>query len=264
MITEDSLILLADASEVGSYVLILRDLPDAVGFKCHVTGKTIRLVYYPSHLSLTEVAELFRYFPVSPEFIPYSESEESDLIVVRPTPKWLRSELNYNSIVEGEYNRIYPVTAEVVPALRCVFRCAQCSYSVPKMLKGIWKRGDKASGHDPISNGFCASEVKMDIETMLCVIRRLHEGKVENVLITGGGEPLTNSAVTIAGMTEARRLGMKSALYTNGLLLSENISREILVLHPLFVRVSIYGATESSFERYTRRKGKYFAKVLTN
>ncbi len=97
---------------------------------------------------------------------------------------------------------------------------------------------------------------------MATVIERLRHGGIENILITGGGEPLSNSAVALFGMRQAKEAGMKVALYTNGYFLTPEISAQLLACTPTLIRVSIYGSDSEAFAAYTLRPAQYYRSVL--
>ena len=56
----------------------------------------------------------------------------------------------------------------------------------------------------------------MTLDTVLCIIDRLKESGTKNIVFTGGGEPLFNPEVTLAGMSLAKKNNMNVGLYTNG------------------------------------------------
>ncbi len=192
-------------------------------------------------------------------------NEELDQIKSKiKLPNWVKHQRNLENILEGDYLSIKPLTAEFITTLNCNFRCVQCSYSEPKKEEGVWlenKLGDKL----PKFQTNLSSSSSMTEDVMRVTLDKLAEGGVRNILFTGGGEPLMNS-VTLRGMERATQNGNITALYTNGRLMSRDISERILDLDPLFVRISVYGGNQEASHNYTQAfKDKLsFPKVLKN
>ncbi|MBT3865759.1 radical SAM protein [Candidatus Woesearchaeota archaeon] len=195
--------------------------------------------------------------------IPIDEFEERKQRVL--IPNWVRNVPNLERVVGGDFQGIRPVTAEFVTTLNCNFRCSQCSYTVPKEMEEVWM--DQSTGSDSLVFQHRNSDrTHMSHKTMEIALDRLAEGGVKNILFTGGGEPLRNKRVTLEGMKRAKRNGNIVALYTNGRLMGEDTAKELAEIDPLFVRVSIYGGDQESFQAYTRaeRDKEGFESVLRN
>lgn len=169
-------------------------------------------------------------------------------------PMWLENEEIYNKVLNMEYDKILPQSAEVVPSLNCSFRCEQCSYRPTKEKEGIWS--DRRTYKD--------EKFYMSRETMDIIINKLHKAGTKNIVFTGGGEPLSNSEVTLFGMELAKEKKLTFGLYTNGFYLNDYICKRICELDPLFVRISVYGLNENEFEKYTKIPSKNFYRVISN
>lgn len=257
-----------DPSRVGFYAAIFNARPSAEELRqLLITHPRIRQAYCYAASDIYEtVHSYFVSHSHDIEIIRTTKRHIKEIQQNRPIPRWLLAENNQESILSGDYNDIRPVTAEVVPTLHCCFRCVQCSYAAPKKTKGVWSAvaDDDVSLDSEEGSTVSSSAFHMENHTMQQIIRRMHDARVRNVLLTGGGEPLLNPQATIAGLAETKRLGMICALYTNGFFLSDSMAAEILATDPLFVRISIYGANEKAFQAYTRKKSEYFGRVLTN
>jgi radical SAM protein with 4Fe4S-binding SPASM domain len=158
-------------------------------------------------------------------------------------------------MLNGEWDKIKPVLAEIAPDLRCQFRCPTCSYKHCKINLGIWKRSNMIN--PPLS-------VSMTWETMQVIISRLIPYNTA-ILWTGGGEPTMNPHL-IEGMQYAVKHGLKNALYTNGAGLNSEMIHNIFDLEPVFIRVSINCGTpevHAKFHGY-RRQNRWLSVVLRN
>ena len=119
-------------------------------------------------------------------------------------PVWARDEKRSKQVLAGKYAEITPFSFEFVPTLNCVHRCHECAYRVPKEALGLWRQND-------FSGSF-----HMDLPTMQAILDRLKEADVNEVLYTGGGEPLLN-VYTPRAMSYATEIGIpRVGLYTNG------------------------------------------------
>jgi sulfatase maturation enzyme AslB (radical SAM superfamily) len=168
-------------------------------------------------------------------------------------PKWMNISDNLDKILDGNYDEIRPVTAEFVPTLNCNCRCSQCSYEPPKKERGVWEKNDTKN-----------EMLHMTKDVMISSLDKLAEVGVENILFTGGGEPLMNP-LTVFGMEYAKKKGSTVALYTNGSLLTKKNTERILTLNPVFTRISVYGGDQETVEAYTHSgNDKMFQTVIDN
>lgn len=216
------------------------------------------------HDSLSDKIYTYIIENVSPDVeIKIGTLDEINSVKSFPIPNWILSDKNLQKIIEGNYFEILPLTAEFVTTLNCNFRCIQCSYSEPKKANQIWL-DENITTKNKLLYKFHDKELHMTAETMRVLLDRLIDGGVENILFTGGGEPLMNKPVTLQGMKYAKNNNLNVGLYTNGSLLNKSTTAEILDISPLFVRVSIYGSDEKSFASYTRQTQSVYETVLEN
>jgi sulfatase maturation enzyme AslB (radical SAM superfamily) len=165
-------------------------------------------------------------------------------------PVWTRDINRSRQVVEGKYGEIVPVAFEFVPTLNCIFRCHECAYRVPKEKLGVWK-------HNNFSPCF-----HMDENSIRILIKRLRNAGVNEILFTGGGEPLLNEATPNA-MQFARELGMRVGLYTNGALMNAEKAKIVMEARPDYVRISLNAGGKRSYYRHHNpldksRKINYF------
>ncbi|MDR2532112.1 MAG: radical SAM protein [Oscillospiraceae bacterium] len=144
-------------------------------------------------------------------------------------------------LLNGEPEKIAPVTIHFAPTLECNHNCYFCTY------------GEAKKKH-------CGA-VKMSLENAKDYLKKLNDAGVRGIIFTGGGDPCTHEDL-IHMMEECNLLGMHFALNTNGGLLSSELSESILKLNPVYVRVSI-NAGSPKFQRLMAGKDD-FDEILTN
>jgi len=71
-----------------------------------------------------------------------------------------------------------------------------------------------------------------------------------------GGEPMLRSDF-LEIYLHARKLGILASIFTNGTMVTPEIADALAQVRPLFIEISIYGATEATFEKVTRLPGSY-------
>lgn len=155
-------------------------------------------------------------------------------------PVWTRDITRSMQVVEGKYSEIIPLTFEFIPTLNCIFRCIQCSYREPKEQLGIWKRN------------IFSPAFHMDKDTMMLLLEKLKDGGVNDVLFTGGGEPLLSKSTPNAMRYAHDVLGMRVGLYTNGALVTGDKARDIIAAKPAFVRVSLNAGQREAYLKHHR------------
>lgn len=183
--------------------------------------------------------------------------DEIDIIekyLCPPLPFWIKSNNNFNKILERDYYNILPQTAEIITTMNCCFRCQQCSYRPAKEEMNIWNKS-----YFDFSNKF-----HMSPNTIIEIIDKLDDIGTRNVVFTGGGEPLINSETTISGMRLAKAKNMSVGLYTNGFNLNDKIIKELEKINPLFIRISIYGVDPMNFSKYTNANEEIFIQIINN
>lgn len=171
-----------------------------------------------------------------------------------PMPFWIKDDFNYSCAINKRFADIKPKTAEVITTMNCCFRCLQCSYREPKEKIGVWNK--------IVPN--VSNKYNMSIEHVEAVVDRLYKAGIENIVFTGGGEPLFNSQVTLMGMKHAKDRDINVGLYTNGYFLNEQVIEKIKTINPLFIRISIYGMDSNSFRRYVNIEENGFYHIINN
>lgn len=178
-------------------------------------------------------------------------TKEEAMHILHPyKPIWLVSQQNMIAMCNNDFESISPITAEVIPTLNCCFRCNQCAYRLVKEQNDVWEKSNK---------NFDMTKEKMEL-----VLTRLSQGGVKNIVFTGGGEPLVNLDVTLYGMSICNNIGLNFGLYTNGYRLTSSTIKQILSYNPEFIRISIYGTNEETFNNYTNSQGSNYLKIIAN
>jgi len=75
-------------------------------------------------------------------------------------------------------------------------------------------------------------------------------------LLLTGGEPLLRSDFTEIYL-HAKRKGLLITFFTNGTLINEGIADFLAEFRPFSTEITLYGATEKTYEKITRVKGSY-------
>lgn len=211
----------------------IRDCSDITGINIFIerdaTGETPVALKLAESAGIvpSEVADVFssREFPRGLNYFLIQPGNNPD----EPTyPVWTRDLKRSVQVIDGKYSEITPMSFEFVPTLNCIYRCIQCAYRDPKEKMGIWGSND----FDP--------KFHMTWEHMKLLLERLKEADVQEVLFTGGGEPLMN-VHTPQGMGYAGKdLGIKKiGLYTNGALITEKRAGALIDAQPSYIRVSV-------------------------
>jgi radical SAM protein with 4Fe4S-binding SPASM domain len=149
--------------------------------------------------------------------------------------KWMYHPDRRERFFAGDVYGVMPVTVEFVPSLECSFACPHCTY-------GGWK--------DRLLTEEGRAQLLMDAEAGGIILRKLAGAGVKAAIFTGGGEPLAHSDL-IGLMLEAKQLGMETGLFTNGLLLSDELAGRVLrEVAPAFLRVSLNAGDADTHRRF--------------
>ncbi|MGB2988210.1 MAG: radical SAM protein, partial [Phycisphaerae bacterium] len=153
-------------------------------------------------------------------------------------PVWTQDVKRSMQVVDGRYFEITPISFEFVPTLNCIHRCHECAYRVPKEAMGLWQ-------HNDFANTF-----HMDMPTMRRLLDKLKAADINEVLFTGGGEPLLNRG-TPEAMNYATEIGIpRVGLYTNGALITPASARAVLAAAPAYIRVSLNSGTPGVYRQH--------------
>lgn len=198
--------------------------------------------------------EMMQKFPIFQTKIISSKALTPDQkIELNFFPKWTADKERAQLVLEGRYYEVMPTGAEVIPTQNCVFRCLNCSFRPPKELIGVWEE-----------NIFTPEFHMASWDIMERVLQGLKEARVENVVFTGGGEPLLNR-FTIPGIQRAMEMGFTVGLYTNGALLTPEKIDALLEAQPAFVRISVNAGTPEQHRQYhcpLNKKIDHFSKIM--
>jgi radical SAM protein with 4Fe4S-binding SPASM domain len=95
----------------------------------------------------------------------------------------------------------------------------------------------------------------MDTERVLSLIDEITDAGCLHLLITGGEPLLRRDFLEI--YCHAKKKGLLITLFTNGTLLTEEIVKLLHDFPPVTVEISLYGATEETYEKITGVKGSF-------
>ena len=137
-------------------------------------------------------------------------------------------------VVDRAAEHLIPFHVALELTYRCNLRCKHCYIDVP-------------------------AEDELAFTEWREVLDQLVSAGSLYVLLTGG-EPLIRSDFFHIA-TYARERGLIPMLLTNGTLITRGIAEDIAKLRPLFVCLSLYGATDSIHEGITGRVGSFRATV---
>lgn len=168
------------------------------------------------------------------------------LHVLSPS-KWLGNEELVKAVKMGaKFDHMLPLTVQIAPTLDCTSNCLVCSYG---KIKPRFRDTNERS---------------MSSQTMTTCLQQL-KGSGCSVIFTGGGEPLCNDKVTLAGMREAKECGLGVGLFTNGQKLYRAVAEQLVEIEPDFVRISINAGSERAYKALHRPKEGFSLKgVLEN
>lgn len=134
---------------------------------------------------------------------------------------------------------IYPIEMEVGLSGACNHRCIFCAVDYMDYRPQL-----------------------MDAKLLIQNLKQMGELGMKSIIYAGEGEPLTNPyAVEIFNKT--KEYGIDAAVSTNGVLFTEEKARECLK-SLTWVRVSIAGATDSTYEKIHQCKRGDLQKALAN
>ncbi len=136
---------------------------------------------------------------------------------------------------QAHHNRI-PLSGMLELTSRCNLRCIHCYL------------GNQDAQH-------AKRAMEMDTEQLKSLLDELAEAGTLFLTITGGDPMMRKDFVEI--YAHGVRLGMLVIVFCDGVLVSDKIISAFQELPPRRVEISIYGATEETYEKVTRIKGSY-------
>ncbi|MEM7167529.1 MAG: radical SAM protein [Planctomycetota bacterium] len=135
----------------------------------------------------------------------------------------------YTTLEKQSLQRYTPLRAMIELTYRCNFRCVMC-YLVEFRSPGEMSTAE-------------VKEVIDQLAAMGCL-----------VLTFTGGEPLLRKDFfELAQYARERRFGLR--VFTNGLLIDEECADRFAEIRPLSTEISVYGASDATYEQVTGRKG---------
>ena len=143
---------------------------------------------------------------------------------------------------QQDYRSVRPVTAHVVPTLRCNQRCYFCTYG---QYKEKGREGD----------------LQMDYADLQRIIYQLAEVGIKGLIFTGGGEP-TIYPDLVRAMLLAKQSGMDVALNSNGSRGEDELIENILKTNLKYVRISLNNGLPATQKLVTGRDN--YKAVLKN
>jgi len=129
-----------------------------------------------------------------------------------------------------------PVNGSFELTSRCNLNCVHCYL-----------------GPHPVAEG--KGQKEMSTDRVLSVLDEITEAGCLNLLLTGGEPLLRPDFVEI--YTRAKRNGMLVTVFSNGTIMTDDTVSLLADLPPYSVEISLYGATEATYEAVTRVKGSY-------
>jgi radical SAM protein with 4Fe4S-binding SPASM domain len=129
-----------------------------------------------------------------------------------------------------------PISGMLELTSRCNLRCVHCYL------------GDQDAQHR-------RREEEMDTSRIFALIDELAEAGCLFLTITGGDPMMRRDFSEI--YTHARKRGMIVTVFCDGILVNDRIIDLFKTYPPRLVEISLYGATEETYESVTRVKGSY-------
>jgi radical SAM protein with 4Fe4S-binding SPASM domain len=132
----------------------------------------------------------------------------------------------------------------------------RCNLNCPFCLVGVQEEQDSVA-HDDLKRPFGTMEISLAEK----IIRYAKEFGMNEIMLTFQGEPLLHKKF-IDIIRISKKYGLKTHVFTNGLLLNQEISRKVIREGLDSIRFSVDGATEETYR--LNRVGGSFKKVYQN
>jgi len=133
-------------------------------------------------------------------------------------------------------NGRYPLSASIELTERCNLNCVHCFINQPAADK-------------------CARSTELDTTAWKRILDQMAEAGALFVLMTGGEPLLRKDFAEI--FTHARRLGLLVTLFSNVTLLTPALADLLADLSLHSLEVSLYGATQETYEKVTGQPGSF-------
>ena len=148
----------------------------------------------------------------------------------------------------GATTEVTPLTIDLWPTIACNAHCPLCQYR----LSGARMEAEQN-----------VNEQSLDVEQTNEILLGAAAVGVRSVIFTGGGEPLMNPDI-VRIVRQARIIGLRWGLVTNGTLLSPDIVHALLTEAPDFLRVSIDAGTAEKYAQVYGVRETTFHIVVKN
>ncbi|MCI5138592.1 MAG: radical SAM protein [Candidatus Electrothrix sp. AR1] len=131
-----------------------------------------------------------------------------------------------------------PLAATFELTHRCSFRCVHCYLGDQKSIRKHQHR-------------------ELDTETVFRLLDEMVEAGTLFLLLTGGDPMIRSDFVEI--YKYAVRAGLLVTVFCNGSLVSDEIVRAFVEYPPRILEITVYGATQQTFEAVTQQPGSFSA-----
>ncbi|MGB9680888.1 MAG: radical SAM protein, partial [Minisyncoccia bacterium] len=136
---------------------------------------------------------------------------------------------------QANENKSIPLFGVIEPTYRCNLRCVHCY--IPKNKK-----------YTNSQKELSLLEIKAFLQTVA------KEGCLE-IVFTGGEPFIRKDFLDIYTFT--KKLGIIPSIYTNGTLITRQIADYLQRWRPLFIEITLYGATAKTYEKITGISGSF-------
>ncbi|MCI5118783.1 MAG: radical SAM protein, partial [Candidatus Electrothrix sp. LOE1_4_5] len=131
-----------------------------------------------------------------------------------------------------------PLSASFELTRRCNFRCVHCYLGDQQALQQHRQQ-------------------ELDTDTIIKLLDQMVEAGTLFLTLTGGDPMLRPDFIRI--YEHAVRSGLLVSVYCNGSLITEKIAAAFTTYPPRIVEITLYGATQKTFETITQRPDSYTA-----
>ncbi len=140
------------------------------------------------------------------------------------------------SLVAPLNNARYPLSGSIDLTERCNLNCVHCYINQPVTCKAC-------------------REKELSTDQVKSILEKITEAGCLFLVLTGG-EPLLRPDFSEIYI-HAKRLGLLVTLFTNATLLTPKIADLLAAYRPHMVEITMYGATEKTYEAVTRVPGSF-------
>ena len=150
-------------------------------------------------------------------------------------------EISYKDFNENIYRKLIrdrvPLSGSLELTSRCNMNCVHCYVSCERNQQSI--------------------ESELDFPKIAPIIDEMTDNGTLFLLLTGGEPLIREDFLDI--YTYIREKGVMVSLFTNGTLITNDIIRILRSFPPAVVEITLYGATQETYESVTQRPGSFQA-----